>query len=68
MQLGPSLFPFRAELYAQFVASRPTFLLFTTGLIDREWLPGRLRTDGYQFTPLRTLRDHTLYRVSPPEQ
>ncbi len=68
VQLGPSLFPFRAELYAQFVASRPTFLLFTTGLIDREWLPGRLRTDGYQFTPLRTLRDHTLYRVSPPEQ
>ncbi len=67
-QLNPYLFPFRAELYAQFVASRPTFLLFTTGFIDREWLPGRLRADGYQFTPLRTLREHTLYRVSPPEQ
>jgi len=66
VQLNPYLFPYRAEPYAAFLQSHPTFLLLSTGLADREWLPQRLRLAGYQFTTLRTLAKHTLYQVSPP--
>ena len=65
-QLNRSILPYRAETYTDFLKSRSSFLLFSTSERDREWLPDRLRAEGYQFAPLHTLSRHTLYRVSPP--
>jgi 4-amino-4-deoxy-L-arabinose transferase-like glycosyltransferase len=66
IQLATTLFPYRTEPYAAFVKSHSAFLMLSTGDRRREWLPQRLRDEGFQLETLRTLSRHTLYRVSPP--
>jgi len=65
VQYAP-LFHYPSESYQQFIGRQQQFLLLSTGASSREWLPQRLRAEGYQFETLRTLPRHTLYRVSPP--
>lgn len=67
IQITRTVFPFRTEPYAGFVKSQPEFLMLSTGDLRREWLPQRLRTEGFRLETLGTLPQHTLYRVLPPQ-
>lgn len=66
IQLAKTVFPYRTVPYMDFMKSHSAFLMLTTGDRLREWLPERLRAEGFHFDTLHVLPRHTLYRVSPP--
>lgn len=55
-------FPLQVEDYVSFLSKHREFLLVTDK--DPEWLPARLARDGYEFSPVSSDGEATVYKVT----
>jgi hypothetical protein len=64
--LEHEVIPMPVDQYSSFVAQHRQFLMYTSGLGRLEWLPDRLKGDGWSIQPVARSGQAQLFRVTAP--